>query len=73
MKQDKRESLLNRVAIGMAPSFEALDALLPARIRVAIGFTSRSAKGKAISEYWDNRCAALPCRGSWADASRSVR
>jgi len=32
-KQDNRESWLNRVAAGMAPLFEALDAPLPARIR----------------------------------------
>ncbi|PJG45687.1 transcription elongation protein SprT [Sphingobium sp. LB126] len=32
-----------------------LEAPLPARARVAIGFTSRGAKGKAIGECWDNR------------------
>jgi hypothetical protein len=57
MEHDNRESWLNRMAIGMAPLFEALDAPLPARIRVAIGFTSRGAKGKAIGECWDNRCS----------------
>ena len=41
----------------MAPLFEALDAPLPSRVRVAIGFTSRGAKGKAIGECWDNRCS----------------
>ena len=55
MEQDNRESWLNRVAIGMAPLFKALDAPLPSRVRVAIGFTSRGAKGKAIGECWDNR------------------
>jgi len=55
MEQDNRESWLNRVAIGMAPLFDALDTPLPARVRVAIGFTSRGAKGKAIGECWDNR------------------
>ncbi|WP_327753217.1 transcription elongation protein SprT (plasmid) [Sphingobium sp. SJ10-10] len=55
MTDDNRESWLNRVALGMAPLFEALDAPLPARVRVAIGFTSRGAKGKAIGECWDNR------------------
>ena len=45
MTQDNRESWLNAVAAGMAPLFEALDAPLPDRVRVAIGFTSRSAKG----------------------------
>ncbi|CUS44988.1 FIG01094561: hypothetical protein [hydrothermal vent metagenome] len=43
MEQDNRESWLNRVAAGMAPLFEALDAPLPSRVRVAIG------------ECWDNR------------------
>src|SRR3546814_2179720 len=58
MEQDNRESWLNRVARGMAPLFEALDAPLPSRVRVAIGFTSRGAKGKAIGECWDNRLSA---------------
>lgn len=57
MEQDNRESWLNRVATGMAPLFEALDAPLPFRVRVAIGYTSRGAKGKAIGECWDNRCS----------------
>lgn len=55
MEQDNRESWLNRVAVGMAPLFAGLDAPLPSRVRVAIGFTSRGAKGKAIGECWDNR------------------
>lgn len=57
MDQDNRESWLNRVAIGMAPLFEALGTPLPSRVRVAIGFTSRGAKGNAIGECWDNRCS----------------
>lgn len=55
MEHDNRESWLNRVAVGMAPLFEALGAPLPCRVRVAIGFTSRGAKGRAIGECWDNR------------------
>ena len=39
----------------MAPLFEGLNAPLPSRVRVAIGFTSRGAKGKAIGECWDNQ------------------
>lgn len=58
MTQDNRESWLNRVAAGMAPLFEALESPLPSRVRVAIGFTSRGAKGKAIGECWDNRLSA---------------
>src|SRR3546814_2521504 len=55
---DHRESWLNRVAAGMAPLFEALEARLPDRVRVAIGFTSAGAKGKAIGEHGDNRLSA---------------
>src|SRR3546814_18228485 len=51
--------LLNAVAQGMAPLFEALDAPPPDRVRVAIGFTSRGAKAKAIGECWDNRLSAV--------------
>lgn len=57
MDQDNRERWLNRVAIGMAPLFEALGTPLPSRVRVAIGFTSRGAKGNAIGECWDNSCS----------------
>jgi hypothetical protein len=58
MEQDNRESWLNRVAVGMAPLFDALGTPLPDRIRVAIGFTSAGRKGKAIGECWDNRRSA---------------
>ena len=58
MTQDNRESWLNRVAAGVAPLFKGLDAPLPDRVRVAIGFTSRGAKAKAIGECWDNRLSA---------------
>jgi hypothetical protein len=46
MTHETRESWLNAVAAGMAPLFEALDAPLPDRVRVAIGFTSRGAKAR---------------------------
>ena len=59
MTHQTRESWLNAVALGLAPLFEALDAPpLPSRVRVAIGFTSAGAKGKAIGECWDNRLSA---------------
>lgn len=58
MEQDNRESWLNRVAVGMAPLFDALGTPLPDRVRVAIGFTSAGRKGKAIGECWDNRRSA---------------
>src|SRR3546814_8713948 len=41
MTHQTREGWLNAVAQGVAPLFEALDAPLPDRVRVAIGFTSR--------------------------------
>src|SRR3546814_3960641 len=59
MEQDNRESWLNRVAAGMAPLFAALDAPLPARIRVAIGFTSSGRKGKAIGERSEEHTSEL--------------
>src|SRR3546814_17976803 len=58
MTHQTPESGLNAVAQGMGPLFEALDAPLPDRVRVAIGFTSAGAKGKAIGESWDNRLSA---------------
>ena len=58
MTHETRESWLNAVAQGMAPLFELLDAPLPDRVRVVIGFTSRGAKAKAIGECWDNRLSA---------------
>jgi len=58
MEQDNRESWLNRVAVGMAPLSKTMDAPLPDRIRVAIGFISAGRKGEAIGECWDNRRSA---------------
>src|SRR3546814_6062960 len=51
MEQDNRESWLNRVARVMAPLFDALDAPLPSRVRVAIGFISRGAYVKVIGVF----------------------
>ena len=58
MIPDNREAWLNAVASGMAPLFEAIETPLPARVRVAIGFTSTGRKGKSIGECWDNRRSA---------------
>lgn len=58
MIHDNRESWLNGVAAGMAPLFEALEAPLPDRVRVAIGFTSAGRRSRAIGECWDNRRSA---------------
>lgn len=44
MAQDNRESWLNRVAAGMAPLFEALDAPLPVEARNRNLFCSQTAR-----------------------------
>lgn len=56
--QPNREAWLNYVAQQMAPMFAALDAPLPATVRIAIGFTSTGRRGKAIGECWDNASSA---------------
>lgn len=57
MQHPNRESWLNFVAQQMAPIFANLDAPLPDRVRIAIGFTSTGNRGKRIGECWDNRCS----------------
>ncbi len=57
MSHQNRESWLNDVAQQMAPMFARLDAPLPDRVRIAIGFTSTGKRGKRIGECWDNRCS----------------
>ena len=57
MTHPNRESWLNFVAARMAHLFEELDAPLPERVRIAIGFTSSGWRGKRIGECWDNRCS----------------
>jgi hypothetical protein len=53
-----REAWLNYVARRMAPIFETLRApLLPAQLRIAIGFTSSGRRSKHIGECWDNQCS----------------
>jgi hypothetical protein len=52
-----RETWLNDVAQKMSPMFAKLDAALPDRIRISIGFTSTGKRGKRIGECWDNRCS----------------
>lgn len=71
MEQDNRESWLNRVALGMAPLFEALDAPLPARVAaicagIASGAWARSGRMKiskwpsALSRLSQHSPIALP-------------
>ncbi|WP_232295873.1 MULTISPECIES: transcription elongation protein SprT [Ralstonia] len=57
MRHANREAWLNHVARRMAPMFAALDAPLPGRIRIAIGFTSTGQRGKRIGECWDTSCS----------------
>lgn len=47
-----REDWLDALMRLMAPKFTALGAPLPTKIRMAIGFPSTGAKGKAIAECW---------------------
>lgn len=57
MKHDTREAWLNHVAQKMAPMFSQLNAPLPPRIRIAIGFLSSGNRGKRIGECWDSTCS----------------
>jgi hypothetical protein len=50
VQHPNRESWLNFVAARMAPMFADLDAPLPERVRIAIGFTSAGRRGKRIGE-----------------------
>lgn len=54
MQFENRESWLNHVAQCMAPMFSRLEAPLPDRVRIAIGFTSTGKRSKHIGECWDN-------------------
>jgi len=55
--QQTREAWLNFIAGRMAPMFERLGAPLPARLRIAIGFTSNGRRSRHIGECWDNQCS----------------
>lgn len=57
MNHPNRETWLNFVAEQMKPMFEKLEAPLPDKIRISIGFTSNGKRGKSIGECWDNRCS----------------
>jgi hypothetical protein len=54
---ETREAWLNYLATRMMPIFQQLAAPLPARLRIAIGFTSSGQRSKRIGECWDNRCS----------------
>ncbi|OLP04658.1 hypothetical protein BLL52_4312 [Rhodoferax antarcticus ANT.BR] len=41
----------------MRPMFDALEAPLPNRMRISIGFTSNGMRGRRIGECWDSRCS----------------
>ncbi len=57
MRHENREAWLNFVAQEMAPMFAKLNAPLPPRIRIAIGFLSSGNRGKRIGECWDYICS----------------
>ncbi len=52
------EAWLNRLADRMKPWFTALDKPLPAKLRIALGFTSMGKRSNRIGECWDNLCSA---------------
>lgn len=52
-----RETWLNELAVRMEPRFEELGCPLPP-YRIAIGFTSRGQRSKAIGECWDKSASA---------------
>src|ERR1700746_2468208 len=41
----------------MASMFARLDAPLPAKLLIAIGFTSSGRRSRSIGECWDNQCS----------------
>ncbi len=54
---ETREAWLTDVAHRMAPISQQLAAPLPARLRIAIGFTSGGQRSKRIGECLDNQCS----------------
>jgi hypothetical protein len=54
---ETREAWLNYVVHRMTRIFQQLTAPLPARLRIAIGFTSSGRRSKRIGECWDNQCS----------------
>jgi hypothetical protein len=55
-----REAWLNYVVQRIAPMFERLKAPLPARLRIAISFTSNGRRSRYIGECWDHQCSEDP-------------
>ncbi len=53
-----REGWLNAFTDAARPHFAAVGAPLPARIRMAVGFTSKGARGKRIGECWGAAASA---------------
>ena len=52
-----REAWLNAFAVAMRPIFEALHAPLPAKVRIAVAFTSGGSRGKRIGECWSSEAS----------------
>lgn len=53
-----REQWLQDFIQAARPHFERVNAPLPANIRVAVGFTSQGARGKAIGQCWAAQASA---------------
>jgi hypothetical protein len=52
-----REEWLNFVMEEAKPVFKALNAPIPDKVRLAVGFTSNGYRGKAIGECWDSKAS----------------
>ena len=55
---ETREEWLHFIAEEMRPEFKAVGAPLPAKIRMAVGFTSNGYRGKAVGECWSDKASA---------------
>ena len=55
---DTREAWLNAFVALARPHFERVNAPLPGRVRVSVGFTSHGARSNRIGECWANEASA---------------
>lgn len=52
-----REEWLNFVMTELRPVFVKIGTPIPAKVRLAVGFTSNGYRGKAIGECWDSKAS----------------
>jgi hypothetical protein len=57
MEYATREEWLQAFIDAARPKFEEVNAPLPYNVRVAVGFTSKGARGKTIGECWSSICS----------------